>query len=199
MASRESGADPVSPCTHSEGDLQLVRDALEGRSGSPEALVERLRCLARFLSALNTRAGRPFDSHELSDLVQDSLLIVWRKLDRFQGPEGLDAWVLRIARYEYQNAVRKKARRSVQVETLELAEHVPAPGDETDRWLEQQTVHQVLQELEPRAAETVHLKHYAGLTFDEIGERMGCSANTAKTRYYRSIARLASALESMEP
>jgi len=189
---------PRSACHSSVDDAQLVREVLESRSGAPEALVQRLRCLARFLAALNARAGRPFDSHELSDLVQDSLVIVWRKLDRFRGPEGLDAWVLRIARFEFQNAIRKKARRSKLIGTLELAEDVSAPGDEASRWREQETLQQVLQELEPQAARTVHLKHYAGLTFEEIGARMGCSANTAKTRYYRSIERLASALESMD-
>lgn len=186
-------------CPPPRADLDLVRDVLQSRSGSSEALVGRLRCLARFMAALNARAGRPFDTHELSDLVQDSLLVVWRKLDRFRGPDGLESWVLKIARFEFQNALRKKARRSTVVGDLAEGFDVAAPGDEAERVLARHTLDQVMESLEPEAARTVHLKHYEGLTFEEIGARMQCSANTAKTRYYRSISRLAAELDSLNP
>ena len=197
----ESGSiDKSVDCSRTEGgDLQLVRDVLSARSGASEALVGRLRCLARFMAALNVRSGRPFDSHELSDLVQDSLLVVWRKLDRFHGPDGLDAWALKIAHFEFQNALRKKSRRSMVVGGLDEAVEVSVPGDEAERVLERHTLDQALEALEPEAARTVQLKHYQGLTFEEIGARMRCSTNTAKTRYYRSITRLAKALESIQP
>jgi RNA polymerase sigma-70 factor (ECF subfamily) len=176
-----------------------VRDVLSRKEGAPDRLVDRIKCLARFMAALNARSGQRFDSHELADLVQDSLLVVWRKLDRFRGPEGLDSWVLRIARFEFQNASRKKARRAKVVGSLDEGTDIRAPGDGPRQELERQTLSQVMEELDHLAARTVHLKHYEDLTFEEIGKRMGCSQNTAKTRYYRSLGRLARALESLNP
>ena len=34
------------------------------------------------------------------------------------------------------------------------------------------------------------MKHFEELTFPEIGKRIGMPANTAKTRYYRGLAKL---------
>ena len=33
----------------------------------------------------------------------------------------------------------------------------------------------------------VRLKHFEGLTFTQMGELLGLSANTVKSRYYRGI------------
>ena len=43
-------------------------------------------------------------------------------------------------------------------------------------------------------AQIIRLKHLESLTFDELGARMGLSANTAKTHYYRGLSRLRSML-----
>ena len=60
-------------------------------------------------------------------------------------------------------------------------------------------VQRAIDDLDPKVAETVRLKHYGGLTFEEIGERMRCSANTAKTRYYRCLTHLARNLGLEQP
>lgn len=175
-------------------DLELARAVLSGEQHASDVLLQRLHCLARFVAALNLRSGRQFDSHELADLVQDTLVIVWRKLDTFRGPEGLESWVLRIARFEFQNALRKRARRLHAVRPLEQGEDASDGSDAAGRSLERQSMAQALSELEPAMELTIRLKHFAGLTFVEIGERMACSPNTAKTRYYRALTQLADAL-----
>ena len=188
-----------SPCGGLPVDLDLVRRARDRALGASEELLERLRCLARFLSALNVTWGRPFDAHELADLSQDTVLVIWRKLDQFKGPLGLERWALQIARFEFQNAVRKKSRRNEGVQHLEGNEQDATFGDPAERMLRQIQLQQAIDELDPKTAETLRLKHYGGLTFDEIGRRMGCSKNTAKTRYYRSLIHLAKALGLGEP
>jgi RNA polymerase sigma-70 factor, ECF subfamily len=184
----------LSGCDDTHVDITLVRAVLSGEERASEALLGRLRCLARFVGALNLRHGRAFDSHELADLVQDTLVIVWRKLDTFHGPEGLESWVLRIARFEFQNALRKRARRLHLVRPLEQGEDASDGSDFSSQAAERHSLAQVLALLEPAMEQTIRLKHFAGLTFVEIGVRMGCSPNTAKTRYYRALTQLAEAL-----
>jgi RNA polymerase sigma-70 factor (ECF subfamily) len=184
-------------CEAAPVDLDLVRRARDRETGAPEALLERLRCLARFLSVMNVTWGRPFDAHELADLSQDTVLVIWRKLDQFHGPAGLERWALQVARYEFHNAVRRKARRTEGVVALEGHEGLSS-DDPAERALGQIQVEQAIGELEPKVAETIRLRHYGGLTFEEIGRRMGCSTNTAKTRYYRSLVTLAQYL-GIEP
>jgi DNA-directed RNA polymerase specialized sigma24 family protein len=43
----------------------------------------------------------------------------------------------------------------------------------------------------------IRAKHFDGLTFDEIGARLGIPSNTAKTHYYRGIERMRPLLSSM--
>ena len=47
-----------------------------------------------------------------------------------------------------------------------------------------------LGELPPELGLVLQLKHIEGLTFDQIGERLAISPNTAKTRYYRGLDKL---------
>ena len=48
-------------------------------------------------------------------------------------------------------------------------------------------------------AEVVRAKNYRGLTFESIGERLQCSPNTVKTRYYRAILKLKDHLRGRYP
>jgi RNA polymerase sigma-70 factor (ECF subfamily) len=186
--------DLPSRCEGAPADLDLVRRARDRVLGASEELLDRLRCLARFLSVLNVMRGKPFDPHELADLSQDTVLVIWRKLDDFKGPAGLERWALQIARFEFHNAARRKARRTEGVVPLEGDERLTPVEDPADGMLRRIQLQQAMDELDPTVAETVRLKHYGGLTFEEIGRRMGCSTNTAKTRYYRSLIHLAKAL-----
>jgi len=198
MLQRPTRDPSTAACEGPSVDLALVRAVIAGEERASEALLERLRCLSRFLAALNQRSGGPFDSHALSDLVQDTLVVVWRKLDRFHGPDGLESWVLRIARFEFQNALRKLSRRGRESLSIESAEQVEGGADPAQAVVDGQSLAQVLADLEPVMEQTIRLKHFAGLTFEEIGARMACSSNTAKTRYYRGLARLADALDGGE-
>ena len=190
---------PSSSCGDQGVDLALVRAAMAGEERASDALFGRLRCLSRFVAALNQRYGGPFDAHEIADLVQDALLIVWRKLDSFHGPDGLESWVLRIARFEFQNALRKRFRQGPDHQPLERAEEVEGGADPALEVLDAQALAQALAELDPGTERTIRMKHFCGLTFEEIGAQLGCSPNTAKTRYYRGLMRLADALEGGEP
>lgn len=185
-------------CAGPSADLAMVRGAMRGEERAAESLLHRLHCLSRFVAALNQRSGGAFDSHELADLVQDTLVVVWRKLASFHGPDGLESWVLRIARYEFHNAIRKRARRTNLLRPLDQAAGVVDRADPAGQVDDRQALAQVLAELAPGVERTIRLKHFAGLTFEEIAARMGCSANTAKTRYYRGLSTLADALVEQE-
>ena len=46
-------------------------------------------------------------------------------------------------------------------------------------------------------AEAVALKHYEGLTFEEMAQRLGIPASTLKTRYYKGMSRLEAILTTL--
>jgi len=47
-------------------------------------------------------------------------------------------------------------------------------------------------------ARVIRLKHLESLTFEELSARLDLPANTAKTYYYRGLARLRAMLEESE-
>ncbi len=192
-ASSASSQEQSSP----RQDRALIRGVLSGRSGSIDALVIRLNCVPGILAARNRILGRPLDPEELDDLVQDALVVVWRKLDAFTGVSSLESWVYRICVLEMMNAIRAKRRRPVaapealrQVCEDPMAEQgAPLFGSER--------LHSGLDRLGPPGSDIIRLKHFEQLTFDEISERTGQSVNTIKSQYYRGLRRLRGILGSV--
>ena len=180
-------------------DLVLVAAALRGASPAIEQLVLRLRCVPRILGAWNQRLGRPLDEHDLADLAQDVTVIILQKLDDYAGRAPFEAWIYRICRLELMNGVRRKrrarTRNGAQVE--DLAELIAGEdGSAATAGSDAELLHAALERVGGVEAETIRIKHFEGLTFEEIGARLAIPANTAKTRYYRGMVKLEKALRS---
>lgn len=177
------------PRPEAHPDLDLVAASLRGESVAIDRLAYRLRCVATFLRAANARLGRPLNEHDLADLAQDVTLIILNKRHEYAGRAPLEAWIASICNLELHNGIRKK-RRHASTQYLEpedlmnlTATATPDPGDE-------ERILQALARLGGVEAETIRIKHFEGLTFEEIGQRLRISPNTAKTRYYRGMLRL---------
>jgi len=171
-----------------EPDAELVRCVLAQDRGAFDRLVERMACLPRILDGLNARLGRPLSDHDLADVAQDTLVLVWRKLEAFNGSASLETWVFGIARFEIMNAVRKsRRRRTSELPEPDLRE---APDQDVVHRLDHEFVQRELAALDGAEADVIRMKHFDDLTFEEIGARLGSSINTVKTRYYRGISRL---------
>ena len=84
---------------------------LRGVPGSLDQLVGRMECVPRFLASLNGRLGRPLGTHDLADLAQDTLVVIWEKLETFEGRATLESWTYRFCYLELMNSVRRKGRR----------------------------------------------------------------------------------------
>lgn len=170
-------------------DTMLVRSVLAQEQAAFDRFVVRMRCIPRILGSLNARIGRPLDEHELADLGQEVLIVVWRKLSEFDGKSSLESWVYRIAFYTLMNAVRSRRRRGIVALGFEETHVAGREGERESPW-DVELLHSALQALPEAERELLELKHFEELTFVEIGERQGISDNTAKTRYYRARVHL---------
>lgn len=183
-----------SPDEH-RSDLELVR-AL--RRGQPEAIAGfalRMRCVPLSLSAQNARMGRPLNDHDIEDVSQEVLVLIWGKLSTFAGLSTLETWVYRFTSFELMNAIRRKRTRQ-RVGELGGEPAVTVAPDARGRRLEYEHLHMALAKLEPSDADVIRLKHFQELTFEEIGARLSMPTNTAKTKYYRGLDKLREALRS---
>ncbi len=177
-------------------DLDLVEAVLEKRADAVVELVHRLGCVPRFIAARNKQLGRPLADLDLEDVVQDALVVVWRKLPEFHGRTSLEVWIYRICCYELMNAVRRRGsggrERRVSEDLLEN-DSVDLRG-EHDRSERHERLYDALEMLTDEEREIVRMKHFDNLSFTEIGHELGLSSNTAKTRYYRGLRRLSGIL-----
>jgi RNA polymerase sigma-70 factor (ECF subfamily) len=171
-----------------------VRDVRARDPAALEPWLERLRAIPRYLAAIDRRRGRLLSEHDLDDLAQDAALRIWRKLEVFEPRATLENWIYRFCLLEYMNQLRKRSRAPRHIapgDDLSLPELEEPPAlDELAHGLDQ---------LPESEAYVVELRHFDELSFQAIGERLGISDNTAKTRYYRALSRLRAKLCSAVP
>ena len=84
---------------------ELIRDALQGHSQAYGELV--IRYQDRLYSAMLHIVG---SADEAEDVVQDSFVQAYIKLDTFQGNSRFFTWLYRIA---FNNALSRRRRRKV--------------------------------------------------------------------------------------
>lgn len=127
---------------------------------------------------LRLASSRLRDLGEAEDVVQETVLAVWRR-HRMGAVVDLDAYA---ARAVWQNAIRRSVRRR-RFETLEDAElegHASAPAVEA--WMDSLDLERAIAGL-PLAQQTVlRLRFYTGLSFRETAEALEISLNTAASR-----------------
>ena len=178
-----------------EQDLALARAARGGDPESVARLADRLACVPGVVRSMHGRLGHPLREEELDEVVQETLAALWAKLERFDGRSALETWAYGFCGTQLIKFLERKRRRSnlsygLRTEDLSGA----AERDEQLSRLEFEWVHAALERLGPPADDVVRLKHFEELTFEEIGQRLSISPNTAKTHYYRALERLREAL-----
>jgi RNA polymerase sigma-70 factor (ECF subfamily) len=179
-------------------DEELVARARAKDFGAFEELVDRYddkiyRLAYRFVR----------NETEAKEIVQDTFLSVWRKLDTFKGDAQFGSWLYRVAANAALMRLRAQ-RRHPEVSTEELPldyldnyGHLPTPGenwakrpdDELQSDELRRRIQKAVDEL-PEIYRTVFLvRDVEGLSTEETAEVLQISIPTVKTRLHR--ARLA--------
>jgi RNA polymerase sigma-70 factor (ECF subfamily) len=171
--------------THPD-DLSVATRAVAGDAQARALFATRMECVPRMLAVMNRRQRLPLPAQDVDDLVQDTLVTIWRRLDTYAGMASLETWVYRFCRFQLANRLRAVSRRPA---------HVPLAADaqvseDARRLLEFEDVQAALERLPALTSDVIRLKHFGSLSFTEIGVRLALSPNTAKTRYYRGLAEL---------
>lgn len=139
------------------------------------------------------------------DAAQETFGILFRKIRNFRFGSKFSSWVYRIAVNASIDLKRRNAaRRAVGVEGLGaygLRERT-APGAGTVSDPEAAAAGQELEDeiqrsmgaLSPKLRAIIVLRHVEGLSYEEVGEVLGCSLGTVKSRLARAHEALAKEL-----
>lgn len=139
------------------------------------AEVPALRAFARSLTM----------NHALADdLVQETVLKAWSKLDTFEPGTKMRAWLFTILRNTFISTLRKRAREVEDVDNLHAARAVAAPSQSGIPGLVD--FKRAYAELPPNQREALVLIGAAGFTYDEAAEICGVAPGTVKSRVNRA-------------
>ena len=153
------------------------------------------------------------DHEDAADLTADTFARALRGYDRFRGDAQPYTWLYRIALNLCKNYFRQQQHRSrvhsfsldspTEVEGERLAREIedPAPSPESQaeaRELEQK-VATCLALLRPEFRTLIVLRDIQGLSYQEIGNVLGCSEKAVKSRLFRARVQLRDALTEHLP
>lgn len=137
---------------------------------------------------------------EAEDLVQDAILRMWHhQRDKGGGPPDLPL-VFSTIRFCGLNHHRSESRRRKREESVIYL------NDFQDVWLdpvleddeEAVILRDAVQQLSPKLRDVVVMKIWGNLTFQQIGESLAISHNTAASRYRYALEQLAHELRRMK-
>ena len=178
----------VSEATERDRDIvELLRQA--GRDRAFEELLRRYEGKVYRLCCALLR-----DRAQAEDAAQESLVRVWKALDRYDGRASLSSWIYAITRNRCLTALEKRRPLDSLDEMGEEAEiGLPAPGDPVDGRAEQ--LLGLVERLPERQRRALVLYYYEERSVSEVALMLGCPEGTVKTTLFRARAALAEMLK----
>lgn len=171
---------PLLVAAISEGDAELVR-RLQKRD--PQALGELYDRYGRVAYTLILRIVR--DAATAEDLVQETFLRIWNRVQGFDGDRGaLGGWLLAVARNRAIDYLRSAGGRLRNAVELDENAHPSLFLDLDKRILNADNarrLRQALEKLNPNQRNVIELAYFEGLSQSEMAERTGQPLGTVKT------------------
>lgn len=139
------------------------------------------------------------DASTAEDLVQETFLRVWNRIQAFEPGRGaLGPWLLAVARNRAIDHVRSSsAKMNRNAFELDLREH-PALFVDMQREVENtdhaRIIRAAIKKLNPNQQKVIELAYYEGLSQTEMAERMGQPLGTIKTWVRAALGVLREAL-----
>lgn len=136
------------------------------------------------------------DREAASDCGQDTMVRVWRGLEKYHGDCAFETWVYRIAANCCIDYLRKKKRdRSESIEPLREQGFDPAdPKESTEdqviRAEEKQRLRECIVRLPEDQREALVLTQLQGVPYETAAVQLGVSEGTVKSRVNRAKAKL---------
>ena len=184
----------MEPKTTELEDVEIVRRVLSGEEDLFEVLVRRYQ--TRVVSHVSRMVGVREDAVDLS---QEIFLKVFQALDRFNPSYKFSTWLFRIAGNAAIDHLRKRRPRTVPLETPDPEGGAgPFPVEQKSTGLDPyarlrnvergRAILQAIDELPADFRELIALRHFAGLSYEEIATVKEMPLGTVKNKLFRARA-----------
>ncbi len=161
-------------------DTELI-ERLQRRD--PQALAELYDRYGKLVYSIILRVVR--DAAIAEDLVQETFLRVWNRVQGFDAARGaIGPWLLAVARNRAIDYLRSASGRERNAVELEETDH-PALYTEMEHDIlttdAARRVKAAMEKLSPNQRQVIELAYFEGLSQTEMAERMGQPLGTVKT------------------
>jgi RNA polymerase sigma-70 factor (ECF subfamily) len=178
-----------------DADEILVQRAQHGDHAAFEELVRRTSRLVFARLFLDTG-----DAHQAEDLLQETLLTVFRTLKQLTEPSKFRSWILKIAQNLAIDAVRRESRkkRTPEPGILKLRQEAMAircPEDKLEQDELKERVLAILRELPEEYRLPLTLRYLVGADYETIQQQMGLSNGSLRGLLHRGMVRLRAELQ----
>ena len=183
-----------------ETDAAAVARARTGDSDAFRSLVERH---SRNVFRLAFRMTG--NENDAEDIVQETFLKAYKQLNRYESRSSFGTWLFRIAANCSLDLIRsRKHRQEVAMLDDEDRDRLAAlpssdPGPDRLAVSKQvgQRVTEAMAELTAQERTAFVLRHFEGLSIEQISGMLGVGGNAAKHSIFRAVQKLRRALEPL--
>jgi len=179
-------------------DAQLIAEVLSGRSELFSSLLEpHLPTLLRFVRA------RIRDDAEAEDVIQQTLLKAFTKLQQFRHEASFRTWLSQIAVNEVRQLQRKRLSSVIisldQNSFLQFADSAASPFEECERHERITSLQRALPKLPEDYRILIRLRDLQQLSIAETAGLLQLSIPTVKSRHHQARLRMARLLAPIRP
>lgn len=146
------------------------------------------------------------NEQDAEDMVQETLLRAYRRIDKFDERASFRTWLYRIAVNCSLDLVRLRKRRSelagpVDPDMDDPLDSLPAPGPTPDRMaMSEQARSRIavaLEELSVSEKTAFVLRHFENLCIEDVSRVMECRPGAARHSVFRAVQKLRRALKPL--
>ena len=178
-------------------DSLLIQRILAGESAAYEEIV-RLYQNRLFNTMIHILGSR----EDAEDVVQESFVQAYLKLDTFQGNSAFYTWLYRIS-FNIAISHRRRRRKVQSIDQVrEDIGHEPVdrgegPGQRIEQEENVLQVHTAMGKLSDEHRDVLVLRELEGMDYDRIAEVLALPVGTVRSRLHRARSQLKDSLEVM--
>lgn len=179
--------------SHPEGLGSLIADATAGDAESLAGLIAQMQ-----QRVYRWALGFTGDPDEADDVMQDSFVLMYRRLHQYRGDSSFDGWMYQVTRRvanQRQRTGRRRARLAARHDAQrELLAYLTDPGARVDRERLVSLVLASLELLPPRQREVFDLVDLQGYSPAEVAEFTAANPSTIRANLFKARATVREAL-----
>lgn len=163
--------------------------------GDHEAVAALYHRLERPLFAFLVKTLR--DREAAADVLNDTMLDVWRQAGRFEGKSSVATWIYAIAHHKAISWLRRRREVELNEEaTAQIADEAPLADSKLAAADISLAIARLMERLSVDHRVVLQLAYFQEFNVSQIAEILDCPENTVKTRMFYARQRLKALLEA---